>query len=181
MALNPLVDTRDNRFVLFELLETDKMNRLQKYADFDRTTYESILELAEKIATQQFYPANREADKIACQYVAATKEVKVPPCIKPAIKAYNEAGFVALSLDQEDGGAGMPQVIHKGCMEYFTAASMASTMYPSLTFGAANLIRNFGAEEMKKTYLEENVFRRVGRDHVLDRTQRRIRCRRAQD
>jgi len=53
MSLNPLVDSRDVRFILFELLELEKLNRFEKYKDFDRSAYEDTLELAEKIALDQ--------------------------------------------------------------------------------------------------------------------------------
>ena len=155
MALNPLVDTRDSRFVLFELFETEKLSEYELYADFDRATYESTLNLAEKIAVEQFYPANAESDKTGCQFDPATKAVTVPACIKPAIEAFNESGFLTLALGFDDGGSGMPHIIRTGCMEYFMAGCMSATLYPTLSLGAANLIRVFGTEEQKSTYLEK--------------------------
>ena len=65
MALNPLLDSRDLRFVLFEALGADKLNQYQQFADFDKDTYEATLDLAEQIAVELVYPANAEADKIA--------------------------------------------------------------------------------------------------------------------
>lgn len=56
MALNPLLDSRDLRFALFEVLEADKFNQYEKFADFDRDTYEATLELAEQIAVELVYP-----------------------------------------------------------------------------------------------------------------------------
>jgi alkylation response protein AidB-like acyl-CoA dehydrogenase len=153
MALNPLVDTRDNRFVLFEMLQADKLNKHERFADFDRETFESILELAEKIAVDVFKAGNADADKAGCQYDRKTQLVKVPEQIHAMHKAYAEAGFVSLSTEAEHGGTGMPHVIHKGCMEYFTAGCMVATMYETLTCGAMNLIKNFGTAEQRATYL----------------------------
>jgi alkylation response protein AidB-like acyl-CoA dehydrogenase len=153
MALNPLVDTRDNRFVLFELLQADKLNKYGAFAEFDRETYESTLELAEKMAVEVFYPANAEADKTGCQYDPKSQEVQVPECIRPLIEAYGEAGFLSLSAGPEYDGMGMPDVVHKACLEYFTAGCMSVTLYPTLTIGAARLLMNFGTEEQKKTYI----------------------------
>jgi alkylation response protein AidB-like acyl-CoA dehydrogenase len=153
MALNPLVDTRDNRFVLFELLQADKLNKYECFADFDRETFTSILELAEKIAVDVYKPGNPEVDKIGCQYDPKTQQVKVPDPLRAMLDAYAEAGFVSLSTEPEYGGMGMPHVIHSGCTEFFTAGCMAATMYDTLTVGAANLIKNWGTEEQKRTYL----------------------------
>ena len=50
MALNKLVDSRDVRFVLFELLDMESLKKFPRYADYDRDIYEDTLVLAEKIA-----------------------------------------------------------------------------------------------------------------------------------
>ena len=71
MSVNPLVDSRDLRFVLFELLELEKLNRFDRFKDFDRSVYEDTLDLAEKIALEQFYTSNGEGDKIGLKFDAA--------------------------------------------------------------------------------------------------------------
>ena len=58
MSLNPLVDSRDLRFVVFEMLELEKLNRFERFSDFDRDVYDDTLNLAEKIAVEQFYTSN---------------------------------------------------------------------------------------------------------------------------
>ena len=143
MSINPLVDTRDTRFVLFEALEVDKLTQYEKFADFDRDMFEDVLNLAEKIAVDEIYPANMEGDKESVQYDPETKQVKIPEAYKPALKAFNEAGFVSLSNDQEIGGMGMPDSIAQCATEYFTAASVAFSMYPALTIGSMNLVKDF--------------------------------------
>ncbi|MCU0845418.1 MAG: acyl-CoA dehydrogenase N-terminal domain-containing protein, partial [Spirochaetes bacterium] len=75
MALNPLVDSRDLRFTLFELLEVDKLTALPRYADFDRGMFEDVLDLAEKIAVEQLYPVSAESEKQGVKYDPATKKV----------------------------------------------------------------------------------------------------------
>jgi alkylation response protein AidB-like acyl-CoA dehydrogenase len=155
MALNPIVDSRDVRFVLFEMLEVDRFTDFSRFADFDKDMFEDTLTLAENIAVEQVYPANEEADKEGVLYNPDTKEVKVPQCIKPGLAAYHEAGFIGLSNAPEIGGMGMPEAIYQACIEYFTAASMAFSMFPSLSIGALNLIKNFGTDEQKGLYLEK--------------------------
>lgn len=148
MGLNKLVDSRDQRFVLFELLGLDQLSQTKKYADFDRDTYEATLELAEQIAVTQVYPFNSEADKTGVKYDPKTKNVAVPEPYKPAIAAFNEAGFPGLSLDPEIGGMGMPVTMTIACNELFNAGSIAWNMFPILSGGALGLIKNyyFGAD-----------------------------------
>ena len=157
MALNPLLDSRDLRFVLFEALGADKFNQYEKFADFDRDTFEATLELAEQIAVEQVYPANAEADKIGAKYDPATKSVAIPQGFQTAMKSYREAGFSGLSNDPEFGGTGMPETIYRAVMDYFFAAGVAFASYDSLKVGACNLIINHGSEELKKIYVEKMV------------------------
>jgi alkylation response protein AidB-like acyl-CoA dehydrogenase len=157
MALNPLLDSRDQRFVLFEILEADKLSQYEKYADFDRDTYEATLELAEQIAVEQVYPANKEADQTGAKYDPTTKTVSVPAGFHTAMKSYVEAGFSGLSNGQEYGGSGMPETIYRAVMEYFCSAGVAFSSYDTLKVGACNLIINHGSEELKKIYVEKMV------------------------
>ncbi len=143
MGLNKLVDTRDQRFVLFEMLKLDEMSHTQKYADFDKDTYEATLDLAEQIAVSQVYPFNSECDKTGVKYDPLTKNVKVPEPYKPAIAAFNEAGFPGLAYDPEVGGMGMPVTMNIATNELFNAGSVAWNMFTILSGGALGLVKNF--------------------------------------
>jgi alkylation response protein AidB-like acyl-CoA dehydrogenase len=157
MALNPLVDSRDVRFVLFEVLQADKLSKYDKFSGFDKDTYEATLELAEQLAVEQVYPANAQADKTGAQYDPETKTVTIPEGFKSAMKLYKESGFSGLGNDPEWGGVGMPEVICRTIMDYFSAAAVAFITYDTLKGGASRLIENFGSEELKKTYMEKMV------------------------
>ncbi|MFH0976051.1 MAG: acyl-CoA dehydrogenase [Spirochaetota bacterium] len=143
MAVNPIIDSRDVRFILFEMLEIDSLTKHQKFADFDRDTFDSVLDLAETIAVEQVYPANSTADKTHAQYKTDTKEVIIPEEYFPGFKAYYEAGFLGISTDQELGGMGMPHSIFAATTDFFTCASVAFTMYTILSLGTLALIQHF--------------------------------------
>jgi alkylation response protein AidB-like acyl-CoA dehydrogenase len=143
MALNPLVDSRDVRFILFELLEIDKLNRLGRYSNFDRETYEDVINLAEVLAINKVYPANSEADREHVKFDPATGEVKIPHAFKEGLDAYYEAGFLCLPFEESEGGMGMPIVLYNTVTDYFSAASMALGMFPMLSSGALNMYINF--------------------------------------
>jgi hypothetical protein len=143
MGLNKLVDARDQRYVLFEMLNIDKLSDEKHFSEFDRETYEATLELAEQIAVSQIYPFNMEADKTGVKYDPVTKNVKVPEPYKPAIASFNEAGFPGLAFSPEIGGMGMPFIMNIACNEIFNAASIAWNMFTILSGGALGLIKNF--------------------------------------
>src|ERR1035437_2952002 len=157
MASNPLVDSRDLRFVLFEALEADKLSKYEKFSGFDKDTYEATLELAEQLAVEQVYPANAEADKTGVKYNPETKSVTVPERFKTAMALYRESGFSGLSNGPEWGCMGMPETIYRAVMEYFCSAGVAFSSYDTLKVGACNLIINHGSDELKKIYVEKMV------------------------
>ncbi len=158
MALNPLVDSRDIKFVLFELLEVEKLSeRFPQYEDFDRETYDEFLSLAERIAVEQIYPASSLGDKEGCTYDPETKEVKIPQSYKEPLDVYYEAGFIGVSDDPEIGGMGMPASIGVSCTEIMCAGSLPLLMYPGLSHGSMRLINNFGTDDLKKKYIEKMI------------------------
>ncbi len=156
MALNPLVDSRDVRFVLFEVFNLDSLQRFERFSEFDRHTMEATITLAEQVAVKKVFPANLEGDKKGgVRYDPDEKTVHVPECYRPALEAYHDAGFLALPKEPEIGGMGMPETLFQVATEYFSAASLAFTMYTHLSFGTINLIKNFGTKEQKDLYLEK--------------------------
>jgi len=157
MALNSIVDTRDVKFILFEVLKVDNLNNYSEYSEFDREMYEDIIDLAEKIAVEKVYPANMEADNIHAQFDPATAEVKIPEVFHPGLDAYYEAGFAGLSIEPEYGGMGMPFIIFQSTLDYFAAAGVAFSMYPHLSLGAMNLVKKFGPDDDKQIICEKII------------------------
>ncbi|HPQ52142.1 MAG TPA: acyl-CoA dehydrogenase [Spirochaetota bacterium] len=158
MALNPLVDSRDVRFVLFEMLDIERLCEYEMFSMFDRDMFESTIELAEKIAVEKVYPVNMTADKQGgAQYDPETSMVTSPPEFREAMAVFNEACFAGLAVGPEWGGSGMPEVLYRCILEYFFAASLAFTMHVTLSVGAANLIDYGASEDLKRLYLGNMV------------------------
>ncbi len=152
---NPLVDSRDVRFTLFEMLEADKLTKYPPFSDHDRDIFEDVLNLAERLAVDSFYPANSEGDKEGgAKFDPATNTVKVPEIIKNAWNAYVEAGFTNMRVETEYGGMGIPEVITNACSEYFQAANFSILMYANLISGGSFIINKFGTDEQRKLYAQ---------------------------
>jgi hypothetical protein len=153
--LNPIVDTRDVKFVLFELLEADKLTKFECYQDFDHDTFEATVDLAEQISVDVIYPTAEDADKNPAKWDPATKKVTLPPTYRDGIKAYYDAGFGSIYDNQHIGGMGMPYAVAMACMEFITAANYSLFMYPGLSHGAMELIEEYGTPEQWKLYGEK--------------------------
>ncbi|MCP4134818.1 MAG: acyl-CoA dehydrogenase [bacterium] len=156
MALNPIIDSRDLRFILFEMLEVDKFGeKYSQYADYDKDTYDEILNLAERIGVEQLYPASAEGDKQGCTHIPGTNEVKIPEAYKAPLNAFYESGFMGAIDNPEIGGMGMAFAMGMCVNEIFCAGSYPAMMYPGLSHGAMLLIETFGSDELKAMYLDK--------------------------
>jgi alkylation response protein AidB-like acyl-CoA dehydrogenase len=162
MRPNLLVDSRDIRFILFEMFDVQSLSQYEPYKEFDRDTYEAVLDLAEQIAMEEVYPANTVGDKEGVQFNPEKHTVTVPQSYKKAMQAFRDAGFTGLVQPADCGGMGMPEMMYRCTLEYFLAASVAFTIYITLSNGATNLVRIFGNEEQKRLYLANMVSGRWG-------------------
>ncbi len=157
MSLNLLVDSRDVRFLLFEMLKVDGLVKYEKFSGFDKDTFESILELAEKVAVADIYPVNAAGDKEGAKYDPVTKKVVVPQPYHKARQVVNESGFPGMEHDPVWGGMGMPNVIYRSVLEYLFAGSLAYTMHITLSAGATGLVSHWASEELKKMFLGKMI------------------------
>jgi alkylation response protein AidB-like acyl-CoA dehydrogenase len=148
---NGLVNTRDQKFLLFEQMKIDKLFKSEKYGDYTVDDVNMMLGEAEKLAVNVLEPTYSEGDKQECRFEDG--KVKVPDCYHDAYRKVVEAGWNCAARDPEVGGQGMPLTLFSACAELFNAANFSLMMYPGLTCGAAALIEKFGTEEQKKKYM----------------------------
>ena len=153
--LNPIVDTRDIKFVLYELLGADKLTEFDCYKDFDHDTYDAIVDLAEQISVEVLYPTAEDGDNNPAKWDPDTKKVTLPPTFHSALDAYFEAGFGSIYDNPEIGGMGLPYLVSMAAMECITAANYSLFMYPGLSHGAMELVEEYGTEEQWKLYGEK--------------------------
>ncbi len=153
--LNPLVDTRDVKFVLFEMLDVDKLTNFSTYADYDHDTFDATIDLAEQISVDLIYPTAEDADNNPAKWDPQTKKVALPPTYKAALDAYYEAGFGSMYDNPELGGMGLPYSLSMGALEFVIAANYSLFMYPGLSHGSMELIEEYGTEDQWKLYGEK--------------------------
>jgi len=153
--MTALTDSRDIRYVLFELLNIDRYCTYERFSSHDHALYEDTLTLAEKIAHKQLYPTNVEGDREGVHYDREQGTVTVPKRFHEAYRALTEAGFIGVAADPVFGGLGLPLAISVACKEFFCAGNGCLTFYTLLTGSAAQLIYTFGNDEQKRTFLPQ--------------------------
>ena len=150
-----LLSSRNLAFELYEVLDAEALTRRERFAEHNRETFDAAITTARTIAEKFFAPHNRKNDENEPRY--ENGEAVLIPEVKPAVDAFLEAGFLNAARNFEAGGMQLPTLLSQACFAHFQSANAASTSYPFLTMGAANLIENFGSEEQKQRFLQPMI------------------------
>ena len=137
-------------FLLHDWLKAEALCQRERHAEHSRETFDAVLDLSEKIASEQFAPINRLTDEHEPTFdgvtVTLSKETPV------AMAAFNEAGLMAASKDAELGGMQLPTVVEIASMSFFYKASVSLAAYPMLTRGNANTILAHGTPKQIEVF-----------------------------
>ena len=150
-----LLSSRNLAFELYEVLDAEALTTRERFAEHSRETFDAAIGTARSIAENLFAPHNRKADEHEPQYVDGAA-VLIPE-VKPAVDAFLEAGFLNATREFEAGGMQLPNLLSQACFAHFQSANAATTSYPFLTMGAANLIESFGSDEQKARFLQPMI------------------------
>jgi butyryl-CoA dehydrogenase len=149
------VDRTDLAFQLFDVLPTASLAALPRFADYDRTAMEEILDTAERIANEHFLPHAAALDLDEPHFEDG--KVVMDERVGAALAVYREAGFFGAGFDREWGGAQMPETLRGAVNFIFSMANVATAAYPLLTIGAANLIASFGTDDQQSRFLKPMI------------------------
>ena len=145
---------RDMQFVLHEFLNvTDEFKNLPKFQEIDADIINQVLEEGAKFTQEVLFPLNHSGDREGCHYDAATRTVTTPKGFKEAYKQYVEGGWAALACDPEHGGQGLPVSLNNSFYEMLNSSNQAWSMYPGLSHGAYECLKEHGTDEQKSVYL----------------------------
>lgn len=145
------MDLRDTRFILYEQLNVEDLCGASRFQDHSRETFEMIISAAEKLAVNDFAPANSIGDKVGCQW--QDNRVTVPEAYRAPLQKFCEGGWMSLPEAYEVGGQHVPLSIHYACSTMFFAANHSLTGYTGLTHSAAKVIELYGTDEQKRKYM----------------------------
>jgi len=147
---SPLIDPRHLRFVTDELWPLSALLAYPRYAGHSLEIFQSVLDLSQRLALEKFAPHNRASDLHEPQLVEG--RVQIIAEVKQALDAYAEAGFPALLADADEGGMQLPYTLALLSDAMFLAANVATTGYPLLARGVANLLKACGSAAQQRRY-----------------------------
>ena len=146
MALR-IADQKDIDFVLYEQLQIEELLKFEKYKDFNKNMFDMVIKEVKNLSVKEVYPTYTECDKDGV--IFENNIVRVPECLKKTYRILVDGGWVSLTHSPEYGGQGLPYVIARTAMEYFTAANTIMSGYFCLGPGAGKTIDLFGTKEQK--------------------------------
>jgi len=146
-----LLNRRDLEFLLYEWLDVETLTKRERHAEHSRETFDDVLDLAERIATEHFATHNRASDDQEPRFDG--ERVHLIPQIKAALDVFAEAGLLAGTLAAELGGLQLPLVVGNAVFAYFQAANVGTSSYPFLSIANANLLMAHGTPEQVETYV----------------------------
>jgi len=146
---------KDMQFVLDELVDLDRLNRLPTVADASRDTACAMLEAAAEFASGVLSPLNPIGDRKGVERRGDT--VKTAEGFKSAYAQFVEAGWNGMAESPEFGGMGAPMVVSAMVDEMWQSANVSFGGCSTLTKGAARAIEKNGSQELKRLYLSRLV------------------------
>ena len=87
-----ILDERDQKFILYELLNIAQICKTAKYADFSEDMFNMILKEAQKFAQEEIFPTLTEADKQGCRL--ENGQVIAPEVFRRPYKLFCEGGWM---------------------------------------------------------------------------------------
>jgi alkylation response protein AidB-like acyl-CoA dehydrogenase len=148
---------RDFQFVLHELLDAQsQLSEIPRHAEINRELIDQVLEEGGKFCADILFPLNRSGDEEGCRHLG-DGVVTTPKGFKQAWEQFKQAGWPTLTCDPELGGQGLPYAIGIPFQEMLNSANQAWAMYPGLTHGAYDCLREHGTPEQKALYLPKLV------------------------
>lgn len=148
---NPLLSDRDVAFVLYELLDVERLGGLSYFEGYNRETFDLVLDNARRLSREVLFPAFRAMDLEPPTLVDG--RVRVHPAMRALYPAMIEQGFVHATRPHEVGGQQLPHVVATLATGYLMAGNAAAYAYLGLTSGAAHLIEAFGSEWLRETFM----------------------------
>ncbi|AOY89230.1 acyl-CoA dehydrogenase [Marinobacter salinus] len=147
-----IINPEDLAFQLYELHDVEQTLRFGRYSDHSRETLQAALDLALKVAAEEFATHARLVDEEEPRF--ENGRVTMRPEVKRALDVLKDTGLMAASQDYERGGMQLPAAVAQMCVGLLKGANVGTQGYAGLTIAAANLIMVQGSEEQQERYAE---------------------------
>ena len=99
-----ITDRRDIDFVLYEQFNVEALTKYEKFGDFNKKTFDLIVNEARNLAVKEILPTFAEGDRDGVRL--ENGRVKVPSCFHRPYKLFREGEWTAMTAHTALGGQG---------------------------------------------------------------------------
>jgi 3-(methylthio)propanoyl-CoA dehydrogenase len=146
---------REMRFVLEELLPTERLTGARQLADYSHEVAQSVLEEAARFAENILEPLNQPGDVAGARWTP--EGVLTAPGFREAYAQFVAGGWPALGAPGDFGGQPVPLVLVTAVGEFWASANLAFKLGPMLTHGAGHALELTGSPLQKQMFLRPMV------------------------
>ncbi len=145
------IDMDNVKFILNEMLEVESLCSYPRFSDFDKESFDILLDSTMTYAETVMYPSFRETDEQEARYEDG--KIIVHPIVGQYMKDAGSNGNIGATFDYEDGGVQLPHTVYIAQGHIAECANNHLTGYPGLTSGAAQLLVTFGDQAVKDMFV----------------------------
>ncbi|APG65493.1 acyl-CoA dehydrogenase [Tenacibaculum todarodis] len=145
------VDLETLKYILYDIHNLENLLTAERFQDHDMESLNLFIDSVKEFSDRELYPYFKEMDENPAYHKDGT--VIVHKQVGTMMKQSGEMGIISACFNYEDGGLQMPFSALQAAVYIMDAANNHLPGYPSLTQGSAELITEFGTEELKKTYV----------------------------
>ena len=142
-------------FVMHELLGYEKHYADLGFTDATPDMVEAIFSEAAKFAENVLAPINANGDEEGCKWEDGV--VTTPAGFKEAYQQYVDGGWTGMTHPEEFGGQELPYSLNSIMAEWFSSANHSWAMYPGLSQGCIETLKEHGTAEQQKMFLNNLV------------------------
>ncbi len=144
---NPLLRDRDVDFLLYEVLDTERLCALPTFAEHSRETFDLYLGATRRLAREVLFPAYKPMDDSPARFDDG--RIFLHPRMKQLYPQMVALGVINATRPAEVGGQSLPMTVAAAASAYMMAANASAYGFIGLTTGAAHLIEAFGDARLK--------------------------------
>lgn len=145
------IDLETLKYILYDIHNLEGLLSRDRFKDHDIASLDLFLESVKDFSDRELYPYFKEMDETPAYHKDGT--VIVHKQVDVMMKKGGELGVISASFDYEDGGLQIPFMAHQAAAFILDAANNHLPGYAGLTQGAAELIIEFGNEELNTAYV----------------------------
>ena len=144
------IDLNTIKFQLYNVHDLEPLFATEYFGHLDKESIELYMNSIKDFSDQELYPVFREMDEQPAHFKDG--KIIVHPAVGMYMKKGGELGIIAAPAELEDGGLQLPLLAHTGSYAIMEAANNHLPGYAGLTMGSAELILEFGNEDLKEKY-----------------------------